>query len=1348
MTRTHLIALVLALLFLTQVEAGESKSNNFNLVTLSDPNITSCSVDKTRTHPYVAKVELKVSETASRQYVFFENGEGMVTLEDGTITSLSVKETAAFFGYSEKTFARDPRAHILLAAESWTGIPGVLSITASIDSQLLDLIDQYAPNYFNPLWNMNINQYKVWIATIAWAEGGIGGYGAHSGWVNPTNPYISDVFYHVAKGSLFQFSTGIGPFQLDNGSTENWQRWVTKEKIDPEKAVLSVLNWHRQNRWNNGFTLADFAAIPHPPEPWPWCGLDTAGERAQWWGQVTGESNWLTHAYANVPIDWPAIRAVLAQRASAPSYRYSYNIESCGNIQWNIKATDNVKTETDRSVILDGLYPTWRIRSRMWGGGSNYPNERYYYTYRNDLGPYPIEVWVLDNSGEVDQFKYIFARECNGQYPELRVPGTNTAGHPILSSPAIITGDNYPVVNAFNVTPISVTLGNSFTISYTVSDDIGLQQTELWRANDVGGVPDPAWPNNPIVTTPLSGQTSYSGSFTDTPSSVGTYWYGMHVVDNAGNWNDERNSNTGGLPGVYGPIAVVVNPLRSCSECEPEDAYLGTVGTVVWGYSVSGNCGNGGKWVGQFVGEAGRTYHFDLCPDSPGSGTNSGFDPDIKITNSSCTILAGEDGACSSPSYSPNDFQWTCSSNGTYYVIIAPYSSYNSHTCGGNSGDTFMLKYYKAAAVVNDMFADAITISGTSGQTTGNNVGATKESGEPSHADNSGGASVWWYWTAPATGQMTIDTFGSSFDTLLAVYTGSSVGSLTPIDSNDDFGSLQSQVTFTAVSGTTYRIAVDGYGGVTGNIILNWSLIPSDTTPPTVTITSPTSNPTYSTSSSPLNIGGTASDNVGVVLVAWANNRGGSGPATGTTSWSANGITLYSGDNVITVTAYDVAGNTGSDTLTVTYTLPTCDCTSWQNVGCGQGGCSEMQMYQTRTCTPSGCDQESRCVYDASCSPNWKSPTATGKADNGWVNPSNAYTSNDQYTTAEGQYKSQDYYNFNFDVPIDSVIDGIEVAVEGHGDPEYTNPKIIVDIYSNSAGGWGVKNNGTGGWWVLGDFGVDAVATGGGSSDLWGKIWTVSDFSNNNFLLRLKTFSYPDIIYVDSVLAKVYYHVTPACFVTTPTPPSGTSGGQICQNLNFSTSGSTCSNSHAVEYRFDWGDNSGYSSWDSATQSHTYSSANTYTVKAQARCASTFTESLWSDETSVIISQEQILPSPMTADLNNDGIPNFYDFSYFAMFWRNTSCSCPNWCNGSDFDRNGIVDIYDLQIFAEFWLWPVADVDMDGKVNFTDYVSFSANWEQMTCESPDWCYGCDFDKSGTVDILDFAVFADYWLEGQ
>src|SRR5579871_2804911 len=108
------------------------------------------------------------------------------------------------------------------------------------------------------------------------------------------------------------------------------------------------------------------------------------------------------------------------------------------------------------------------------------------------------------------------------------------------------------------------------------------------------------------------------------------------------------------------------------------------------------------------------------------------------------------------------------------------------------------------------MFASAQTISGASGTTSGSNVGATKESGEPNHAGNRGGASIWYRWTPAAGGSVTIDTLSSSFDTLLAVYTGSAVNALTAVVSNDDCcGGRQSKVTFVAAGGTTYQIAVD-----------------------------------------------------------------------------------------------------------------------------------------------------------------------------------------------------------------------------------------------------------------------------------------------------------------------------------------------------------------------------------------------------------------------------------------------------------------------------------------------------------------------------------------------------------
>ena len=126
----------------------------------------------------------------------------------------------------------------------------------------------------------------------------------------------------------------------------------------------------------------------------------------------------------------------------------------------------------------------------------------------------------------------------------------------------------------------------------------------------------------------------------------------------------------------------------------------------------------------------------------------------------------------------------------------------------------------------NDNFANAIVLSGSVINTNGTNANATKEAGEPNHANNAGGKSVWWMWTAPATGTATISTIGSLFDTTLGVYTGSAVNALTLVAQDDDAGGNNtSRVTFPATSGTVYRIAVDGYGGASGNITLNISLV-------------------------------------------------------------------------------------------------------------------------------------------------------------------------------------------------------------------------------------------------------------------------------------------------------------------------------------------------------------------------------------------------------------------------------------------------------------------------------------------------------------------------------------------
>ncbi len=132
------------------------------------------------------------------------------------------------------------------------------------------------------------------------------------------------------------------------------------------------------------------------------------------------------------------------------------------------------------------------------------------------------------------------------------------------------------------------------------------------------------------------------------------------------------------------------------------------------------------------------------------------------------------------------------------------------------------------AAPANDNFGAAMSISGANGSQLGNSSTASKEVGEPAHAGNSGGRSIWYSWTAPSDGTFVFDTFPSTFDTLLAVYTGSDVSALAEVASNDDAvvniweQTTRSMVAFVATEGTTYSIAIDGFNGKHGRATLRW----------------------------------------------------------------------------------------------------------------------------------------------------------------------------------------------------------------------------------------------------------------------------------------------------------------------------------------------------------------------------------------------------------------------------------------------------------------------------------------------------------------------------------------------
>jgi hypothetical protein len=145
----------------------------------------------------------------------------------------------------------------------------------------------------------------------------------------------------------------------------------------------------------------------------------------------------------------------------------------------------------------------------------------------------------------------------------------------------------------------------------------------------------------------------------------------------------------------------------------------------------------------------------------------------------------------------------------------------------GNTSSQTLQYFYLAQNPVNDFFAAATALTGTAGQVSVSNTNATKEAGEPNHAGNAGGKSAWWTFQPPSDGVLTLSTTNSTFDTLLGLYTGSVVNNLTTIAANDD-AYPTARLGFSAIvqavhSNVIYHIAVDGFDGASGTIVLNYS---------------------------------------------------------------------------------------------------------------------------------------------------------------------------------------------------------------------------------------------------------------------------------------------------------------------------------------------------------------------------------------------------------------------------------------------------------------------------------------------------------------------------------------------
>jgi len=109
---------------------------------------------------------------------------------------------------------------------------------------------------------------------------------------------------------------------------------------------------------------------------------------------------------------------------------------------------------------------------------------------------------------------------------------------------------------------------------------------------------------------------------------------------------------------------------------------------------------------------------------------------------------------------------FTAGQNTKYYIAV---DGYNGAT--GQVVLNWKLTAPNVSGPRNDYLANASPITGGAGDSAGPNIGATRESWEIGHAGNWGGASIWYTWVATTNGEVEFNTVGSTFDTLLAIYT-------------------------------------------------------------------------------------------------------------------------------------------------------------------------------------------------------------------------------------------------------------------------------------------------------------------------------------------------------------------------------------------------------------------------------------------------------------------------------------------------------------------------------------------------------------------------------------------------
>ena len=271
-------------------------------------------------------------------------------------------------------------------------------------------------------------------------------------------------------------------------------------------------------------------------------------------------------------------------------------------------------------------------------------------------------------------------------------------------------------------------------------------------------------------------------------------------------FNDTRNQFSISGAVTAAPIQGNDNCASAASISDGETLTGSTLGTNTDGASGCGFNTANDVWF---------TYSQACTGDVTISTAGSSFDT-VLSAHSACPGSAANQIVCN------DDFAGTLQSSITFSATA--FTTYRIRLAGYNGAAGAYAISVSRSRPSNDLCANASPVG--EGTTSFNNCGALRDGfADPASCYSSNdffGADIWYTYTATANGTLAADTFGSTFDTMLAAYAACPTGVGQALACNDDSaGTLQSSIGFPVSAGQTYLVRVGGYFGAAGSGSIN-----------------------------------------------------------------------------------------------------------------------------------------------------------------------------------------------------------------------------------------------------------------------------------------------------------------------------------------------------------------------------------------------------------------------------------------------------------------------------------------------------------------------------------------------